>query len=128
VSEEKIISFWSGVGINTCHARVIISTRSSSTNQKLECEIFDQSAAIICFYLRFQAKEIFGKWCLLIHFLALCLSCSTLIALSFNFINIMSLSKEQISKFSVTPFVFELVGSYLQQLYLNPIRTESITK
>lgn len=40
----------------------------------------------------------------------------------------MSLSKEQSSKFAVAPFVFELVGSYLQQLYMNPIRTESITK
>lgn len=118
-------------GIKTCHARVKISNRTGSTNQKLECDIFDQSTActaIICFYLRFQAKQIFGKWCLQIQFFSplfiLLYSYST----HFHFINIMSLSKEQISKFSVAPFVFELVGNYLQQLYLSPIRTESITK
>jgi len=40
----------------------------------------------------------------------------------------MSLSKAEGSRFSVAPFVFDLLGSYLQQLFLNPVRTQAITK
>ncbi|XP_059484705.1 peroxisomal membrane protein 2 [Neocloeon triangulifer] len=39
----------------------------------------------------------------------------------------MSMSKEQASRFTVAPFVFELVGNYLQQLFLKPVRTQAVT-